>query len=48
MNIESCIDEIHMMAKVEDNVIKDIRFDGEACAISTAATLLINQLKVKQ
>lgn len=48
MNIESCIDEIHMMAKVEDNVIKDIRFDGEACAISTATTsIMINQLKGK-
>jgi nitrogen fixation NifU-like protein len=26
------------MIKIEDNIIKDIRFDGVACAISTSAT----------
>ena len=26
---ESCIDEIHLMAKVEDQIMKDIRFDGK-------------------
>lgn len=45
MNNESCIDEINLMVKVENNVIKDIRFDGEACAICTSATsILINTL----
>ena len=38
MNNESCIDEINLMVKIEDNIIKDIRFDGEACAICTSAT----------
>lgn len=38
MNNESCIDEINLMVKMEDNIIKDIRFDGEACAICTSAT----------
>ena len=37
MNNESCIDEINLMVKVEDNIIKDIRFDGEACAIATSS-----------
>lgn len=37
-NNESCIDNIDIMMKVEDGVIKDIVFDGEACAISTSAT----------
>ena len=37
-NNDSCIDNIDIMVKVEDGVIKDIRFDGEACAISTSAT----------
>ena len=42
---ESCIDNLDFMMKVEDNVIKDIRFDGEACAISTsAASIMINLL----
>ena len=29
--------------KIEDNVIKDIRFDGEACAISTSASSIMIQ-----
>ena len=35
---DSCIDRIEMMIKIEDNLIKDILFDGEACAICTSAT----------
>ena len=38
MNNESCIDEINLMVKIEDDIIKDIRFDGEACAICTSST----------
>ena len=41
MNNESCIDEINLMVKIEDNVITDIRFDGEACAISTSSTSIM-------
>lgn len=45
MNNESCIDEINLMVKVEDNFIKDIRFDGEACAICVSSTsIMINTL----
>ena len=45
MNNESCIDEINLMVKIENNIIKDIRFDGEACAICTSATsIMINTL----
>ncbi len=45
MNNESCIDEINLMVKIENNVIVDIRFDGEACAICTSATsIMINTL----
>lgn len=40
-NAESCIDNIDMMMKVEDGIIKDICFDGEACAICTSATSII-------
>ena len=40
-NNESCIDNIDMMMKVESKVIKDILFDGEACAICTSATSII-------
>ena len=38
MNNESCIDEINLMVKLENEKIVDIRFDGEACAICTSAT----------
>lgn len=40
-NSESCIDNLDYMMKIEDDVIKDIRFDGEACAISTSATSIM-------
>jgi len=40
-NAESCIDNIDMMMKVENGIIKDICFDGEACAICTSATSII-------
>ena len=38
---ESCIDNLDFMMKIEDGFIKDIRFDGEACAISTSATSIM-------
>lgn len=45
MNNESCIDEINLMVKIEDEKIVDIRFDGEACAVCTSATsIMINTL----
>lgn len=40
-NSESCIDNLDFMMKIEDGVVKDIRFDGEACAISTSATSIM-------
>ena len=40
-NNESCIDNIDLYLKIEDNIITDIKFDGEACAISTASTSIM-------
>lgn len=40
-NSDSCIDNLDFIMKIEDNIIKDIRFDGEACAISTSATSIM-------
>ena len=40
-NSESCIDNLDFMMKVENGKIVDIRFDGEACAISTSATSIM-------
>jgi len=41
MNSESCIDEINLMVKIENNIIVDVRFDGEACAICTSSTSIM-------
>ena len=40
-NNESCIDNIDIYIDIKDNIIKDIRFNGEACAISTASTYIM-------
>ena len=40
-NSESCIDNLDFMMKLEDDKIIDIRFDGEACAISTSASSIM-------
>ena len=40
-NSESCIDDIDLYVKVEDGIVKDIHFNGEACAISTASTSIM-------
>lgn len=42
---ESCIDNLDFEMKIDNNIITDIRFDGEACAISTsAASILIKEI----
>lgn len=44
-NNESCIDNLDIQYKIENGIIADIRFDGEACCISTSATsVMINTL----
>jgi nitrogen fixation NifU-like protein len=42
-NNESCIDNIDLWVLIEDGIIKDIKFDGEACAISTASTSIMTK-----
>lgn len=38
---ESCIDNIDLFVKVQDNIVVDAYFDGEACAITTSATSIM-------
>ena len=45
-NSESCIDNLDFMMKIEDDRIKDICFDGEACAISTSASSILIHLLI--
>ena len=42
-NNSSCIDNIDLWVKIEDDIIKDIKFNGEACAISTASTSIMTK-----
>lgn len=38
---DSCVDNIDIMLKLENDIVKDVRFDGEACAICTSATSIM-------
>ena len=40
-NNESCIDNIDIYVLYEEGIIKDIKFNGEACAISTSSTSIM-------
>lgn len=40
-NSKSCIDQIDLQIKIENGIVKDIRFDGEACAICTSSTSIM-------
>ena len=45
MNNRSCHDEVKVMVKIEDSKIRDIRFDGEACAICiSSASIMVETL----
>ena len=37
----SCIDNLDFYVKIEDDIIKDITFTGEACAISISSTSIM-------
>ena len=46
MNSESCIDDFTIQVLVEDNTVKDFRFDGVGCTISTASTSILSELVI--
>lgn len=41
MNNESCIDELNIMLKIKNDVIEDIKFDGEACALCISSASIM-------
>lgn len=43
---ETCIDNIDLYVLFDDDKIKDVKFDGEACAISTSATSIMIKLLI--
>ena len=42
----SCIDNIDLYIKIEDNIIKDIKFDGEACVISISSSSIMSNILI--
>lgn len=42
----SCIDNIDLYIKIEDNKIKDIKFEAEACVISISSTSIMCSLLI--
>ena len=45
-NNVSCIDNIDIYVKIEDNTIKDIKFQGEACVIAISSTSIHSDLLI--
>lgn len=44
MNNTSCIDEVNVQVKIDDNgIIEDVRFDGEACAMCTSSASIMTE-----
>jgi len=46
INNDNCIDELDLMINIDDNVISDIRFDGEACSICISSTSIMISLLI--
>lgn len=46
MNNESCIDELNLQVKIENGIVKDIKFDGEACAICISSASIMTDVLI--
>ncbi|GKV69967.1 zinc-dependent sulfurtransferase SufU [Sporosarcina sp. NCCP-2716] len=44
MNNPTCGDVIHLTLQVEDDIVKDAKFEGEGCSISMASASMMTQL----
>ncbi len=42
----SCIDNIDLYLLIENNIIKDLKFDGEACVICISSTSIMTKLLI--
>lgn len=45
-NNDSCIDNIDIYVKLKDNLIEDIKFEGEACVIAISSTSILSDLLI--
>ena len=43
-NNQSCIDNINIYVKLDDDKISDIRFEGEACVIAISSTSILSEM----
>ena len=44
MNSPTCIDNLDFEIKIENDIVTDIKYDGEACAISTSSSSIMTDL----
>ena len=45
-NNESCIDNIDIYVKLNNDIIEDIKFEGEACVIAISSTSILSDLLI--
>jgi len=45
-NNDSCIDNIDIYVKLNDDIIEDIKFEGEACVIAISSTSILSSLLI--
>ena len=45
-NNQSCIDNINIYVKIDNDVITDIKYDGEACVIAISSTSILSNLLI--
>ncbi len=45
-NNQSCIDNINIYVKLKDNIIEDIKFEGEACVIAISSTSILSDMLI--
>lgn len=49
MNSTSCIDEVNILIKLnKDNIVEDIMFNGEACAICTSSASIMTDILINK
>jgi nitrogen fixation protein NifU and related proteins len=46
MDSASCIDDIYVHVKIIDGIVKDCKWHGKGCAISTASTSIMTELVI--
>ena len=45
-NNQSCIDNINIYVKLDNDLIKDIKFEGEACVIAISSTSILSDMLI--